>query len=340
MRLGSVVLLCVIASCTADSRSEAAQRLADDALRAPAPTAPYMLAACALFYNEEHYLAEWVIYHRLIGVEHLFLYDHGSTDGSRARLEPYIKLGWVTLFDWNFTTDKRIAQDMQVAHCFNTTATRSARWVAGLDIDEFIVVLTQEPSSAPFQGLEAFVLHTYLYEFEKLKEGAVILDRAVFGCSGHVERPAGLAMQAYTHRVVQSRPRSEAGKVIAFMPALQRMKSYHTVLLNGNWTIAFADHRPWVEHSKFRTFEPVRMAHYQQRSYSECISKMKNTRLAESNWRVSNGEKMCQRGMVGEALYDKTRFTSDTFLAASFFPEVILAVMATLQTSPSTTTAV
>ena len=48
------------------------------------------LVACAIFRDEAPYLAEWIAFHRLVGVEHFFLYDNGSTDDPRAVLDPLI----------------------------------------------------------------------------------------------------------------------------------------------------------------------------------------------------------------------------------------------------------
>ena len=55
------------------------------------------LSACAIFRDEAAYLAEWIAFHRLVGVEHFFLYDNGSADHPEAVLAPYLAEGEVTL---------------------------------------------------------------------------------------------------------------------------------------------------------------------------------------------------------------------------------------------------
>ena len=40
--------------------------------------------------------AEWIEFHRLVGVERFFLYDNGSTDDHREVLAPYVEEGIVT----------------------------------------------------------------------------------------------------------------------------------------------------------------------------------------------------------------------------------------------------
>ena len=60
---------------------------------------PY-LSMCAVFRDEGPYLREWVEFHRLMGVERFFLYDHYSADAHRDALAPYIEEGVVVLHDW------------------------------------------------------------------------------------------------------------------------------------------------------------------------------------------------------------------------------------------------
>ena len=44
------------------------------------------LSVCAIYKNEARYLAEWLEFHLLAGVEHLFLYNNDSTDDHREVL--------------------------------------------------------------------------------------------------------------------------------------------------------------------------------------------------------------------------------------------------------------
>src|SRR4029077_12293973 len=60
----------------------------------------YNFSICAIFKNEAAYFREWLEYNLLIGVDHFYLYNNGSTDESASILEPYIQKGVVTLIDW------------------------------------------------------------------------------------------------------------------------------------------------------------------------------------------------------------------------------------------------
>ncbi len=58
------------------------------------------LSVCAIYKNEARYLAEWIEFHLLAGVEHFFLYDNNSTDDHRDVLAPYVRAGLVSVTDW------------------------------------------------------------------------------------------------------------------------------------------------------------------------------------------------------------------------------------------------
>ena len=40
----------------------------------------YYSSICAIFKDEARFLREWLEYHRLIGIEHFYLYNNFSTD--------------------------------------------------------------------------------------------------------------------------------------------------------------------------------------------------------------------------------------------------------------------
>lgn len=300
-------------------------------MRLPTPQPPFTLAVCALFHNEAPNLREWVLYHYLVGFQHFFMYDNNSTDGPLSVLQPLIDRGLVTYIFWPYTQQKYVAQIGQIRHCFNTSKLPSvAKWVGGFDIDEYVVVLPQRPSIKPFLGSEPFVLHRLLSHYESQNEGALVLDRVVFTSNGHRTRPHGLTISEYTQRMVDVYPTSAAGKVIVLSQAMAIMNTFHTVSLKANWRIVNADHRPWVEHSRYRTWEPIRMAHFQQRSYEECIAKFSSGRLSPDHWRMLHGKTLCDRHMEGYPGFDKTSTTVDKFLPNMGFPEMITDMILTM----------
>lgn len=57
------------------------------------------LAVCSMFKDEGPYLAEWIEFHRFMGVERFFLYDNLSSDSGRDVLEPLVSAGVVSLVE-------------------------------------------------------------------------------------------------------------------------------------------------------------------------------------------------------------------------------------------------
>jgi hypothetical protein len=144
---------------------------------------PAYLSVCAVYRNEAPYLAEWIEFHRLVGVEHFFLYDNRSTDDHMDVLAPYREEGIVTLRDWDVPLlDQRDTYD----HCLKADRERS-RWIAFIDLDEFLFSPTGQP------------LPELLAEYEGWP--GIGVNWAVFGSSGHETRPAGLVIENYLMRI-------------------------------------------------------------------------------------------------------------------------------------------
>src|SRR5438309_11534779 len=131
------------------------------------------LSLCAIYWNEAFYLREWIEFHRLVGVERFFLYDNESTDDHLEVLGPYIEDGMVVLHQWPMRPGQLPAYN----HCLAKHGDES-RWIAFLDLDEFLFSPTLRP------------LPELLAEYEQ--HPAVVVNWMMFGTSGHLTRPPGL----------------------------------------------------------------------------------------------------------------------------------------------------
>jgi hypothetical protein len=139
------------------------------------------LSICAVYRDEAPYIREWVEFHRLVGVERFFLYDNLSSDDHRDVLAPYVEDGVVTVRDWPWWP----AQIQSYDDCLKRHATDS-RWIAFIDLDEFLF----SPTGTPLPDV--------LREFEEFP--GVGVNWAVFGSSGHRTRPPGLVIESYLRR--------------------------------------------------------------------------------------------------------------------------------------------
>lgn len=136
---------------------------------------------CTMVRNEAPYMREWIEFHRLVGIEHFFVYDNLSTDDLEEVLQPYRHEGVATLIPW----PHRLAQAPAYTHCLRTFGA-TTRWVAFVDADEFVF--------APGGG----DLREALQEFEPY--GGLAFNYASFGTSGHREKPEGPVIEEYVLR--------------------------------------------------------------------------------------------------------------------------------------------
>lgn len=133
-------------------------------------TKKYKVSICAIFKNEAIYLKEWIEYHKIVGVEHFYLYNNNSEDNYEDVLKTYIDAGIVTLTQW----PQNQAQ-MQCYHDGIEQFSSETEWLAFIDIDEFIV-----PNKTDN-------IYDFLKPFQKNRP-VVIAYWRMFGTSGMMSR--------------------------------------------------------------------------------------------------------------------------------------------------------
>lgn len=141
----------------------------------------YLSIAC-IAKNEGPYLKEWIEYHKIVGVQRFYFYDNESSDNTKEILEPYIQDGIVIYrYVVGKTMQCAVYQDAVLK------ARGQTRWLAVIDLDEFIVPL--EKDSIP----------EFLKEYEKYP--GVGIDSIWFDHNGHKTKPTehgGLVTANYT----------------------------------------------------------------------------------------------------------------------------------------------
>jgi hypothetical protein len=143
---------------------------------------PHKLSIVAIAKNEGANFQEWIEYHRIVGVEKFYIYDNESTDDTKKVLEPYIKSGVVeyTYFPGQKMQKPAYADGLKKCR-FDT------KWVALIDLDEFIVPIKHEKISDYLDELPDDV-------------GCVMVPWITYGSSGHQARPIGLVIESYKMR--------------------------------------------------------------------------------------------------------------------------------------------
>ena len=137
------------------------------------------LSVVAVMKDELRNLPEWLDFHRRVGVEHFYLYDNNSTDGT-----------WGYFKDEEFEDVSYFKTDMdmcQMACYYNAlTAYRDqSKWMAFIDLDEFLFSPSED-------------LKECLKDFEQFP--GIAVNEVFFGSNGHETRPPGGVLLNYTKR--------------------------------------------------------------------------------------------------------------------------------------------
>ena len=218
---------------------------------------PY-LSVCAIYRDEAPYLAEWIEFHRLVGVERFFLYNNLSEDNHTEVLAPYVDEGIVVLY--NFPAFP--GQVFAYIDCLRWHR-EDSRWIAFIDLDEFLFSPTGRKVS------------TVLGEYERWP--AVAVNWAVFGTGGHRTRPEGLVIENYLHRL--DIPANRHIKSIVDPVRVSRPVDPHYFRYPYLGAVD-ENHNPVEERPATRSvsFKRLRINHYHSKSEEEFQAKYQRAR--------------------------------------------------------------
>ncbi|MEM9471328.1 MAG: glycosyltransferase family 92 protein [Pseudomonadota bacterium] len=227
------------------------------------------LAVCIMVRNEGPYIAEWIEFHLMMGVNHFYIYDNGSNDGTVELLSSYVDDGLVTIVNWaDFLkgwegvagTNGR-TQKLAMLHCVANFGHR-AEWMAFIDADEFLF-----PTAA---GSVAEVLH----EYEDIDSLSIYWH--MFGTSGHGRKPSGLVTENYTQRLRQPRASCKhlsRVKTIVRPSAVRGVHNTHVFILRHGYPESWTEHRHKIGHADHRlatrSTDVLRINHYYSKSLAE-----------------------------------------------------------------------
>ncbi|MGH2978166.1 MAG: glycosyltransferase family 92 protein [Solirubrobacterales bacterium] len=215
------------------------------------------LSVCAIYRDEAPNLREWIEFHRLVGVERFFLYNNNSQDGHREALAPYVDEGTVVLEDWPLYPAQIQAYD----DCLKRRREES-RWIAFIDLDEFLFSATGRPVS------------DLLVEFEQ--SPGVVVNWVMFGSAGHRTRPPGLVIENYLRRTTEPLMNS----IIKSIVDPRRVRAFcrpHFFMYRDGVAVD-ENHQPVANGQMWRTgspsFERLRINHYGIKSAEEYRAKL------------------------------------------------------------------
>ncbi len=92
--------------------------------------------------NEAPYIWEWVAYHRLVGFDHIIMFQNDSDDGTGTILKVLAEHGFINYKYNNASPGKH--QIRAYWRSVKQPEYLKADWIMALDLDEFLVVHTEE----------------------------------------------------------------------------------------------------------------------------------------------------------------------------------------------------
>ncbi|MDL2222751.1 glycosyltransferase family 92 protein [Bacteroidales bacterium OttesenSCG-928-M11] len=215
----------------------------------------YYLAVCAMAKNEGPYFPEWIEWHRKMGVDKFYIYDNESDDNTKQILEPYIASG---LVDYTFWEGKK--QQLPIYdHCFETHRLE-ARWIAVIDLDEFIVPLRDKSIPEFLKPLEQYP--------------SVEINWLVYGSGGAKEKTEGSVMERFTkHSLPGHKLNRHVKSIVDPRRIFTFIGSHEAARINGK----AVDSNGSRIRKGFRDREPqhdiIRINHYAIKSYEEFLGK-------------------------------------------------------------------
>lgn len=215
----------------------------------------YYLAVCAIAKDEGPYFLEWIEWHRKQGVEKFYIYDNESTDNTKEVLLPYIRSGIVEYCYWPGERQQLAVYD----DCFDKHRTE-ARWIAVIDLDEFIVPIKDH------------TIPEFLHRMEQYS--SVEINWLVYGSGGAKKREPGGVMERFRYHSLPEHKVNTHVKSIVDPKRVCTMTGCHEAARISGLS---ADSHGNPLKKGFRDRIPqqdiIRINHYAVKSYEEFLEK-------------------------------------------------------------------
>ena len=222
----------------------------------------HYLSVVVIAKNEGPYFKEWLDWHIDKGVEKFYVYDNESTDNTRQVLQPYIDKGIV---DYTYFPGYRMQlaayDDCLKKHRYNT------RWLAVIDMDEFIVPIKDNTITEYLRNLESAPV--------------VEVNWLCYGSSGQRDKAPGGVLSRFCRHSLPSNELNHHIKSIFDPRRVYGMIGSHEAARIKGKAVDADGHRvrvPW--RNREPALDKIRINHYAVRSYEEFLEKTRRGRAS------------------------------------------------------------
>ncbi len=221
----------------------------------------YKVSIVAIIKNEADYLDEWINYHKLIGVDHFYIFNNESTDNTKKILQKYVKEGTVTLI--NFPGKER----QHDAYNYALNAWRNeSEYMAFIDADEFLFL---DDTYNNLYSCISFLLKKYSAD-------VLAVNWCIFGSSHKKEKPEGLVIENYIWRSNKDNEYNKHIKTICNPRRVIGFRSSHYVTgFTKKYVVGTNGKQVSGALSNEICFDYLRVNHYFTKSFAEFEKKRK-----------------------------------------------------------------
>ncbi|GAA5924127.1 uncharacterized protein JCM15063_005552 [Sporobolomyces koalae] len=304
----------------------------------------FNVSICAVPTHENKYLPEWITWHRLLGVQRIYLFDNKPTLEMRRLLKPWLEEGSVVLYELEYDAEVNIGSVYQthVLHLCEKHVLTTSSWVSHHDVDEFLMVDAPgwsspipsrigSPQTRPSSSLVQPPFEHWSYPLHAL---FAQLDSAT--CVPVLRYPfqnvgvRQLAQDQFVTEELTVRDRVPPnyhtyGKIFLHAdrkPGITGWLGPHSCKQLPTNRIFDAQAKElryergnYPYHGESLPQEGLYLYHYSQRSLNDCFAKYHVLETTPNDWRTKDGLSGCARNYVptDEELSDRTKLVGTEF---------------------------
>ncbi len=221
----------------------------------------YYCSICLIIRDENEYLEEWLEWHVRQGVEHFYIYDHGS----KQPVSEYIATLDKTISDKITVRDFGGSHDFAQHEAYNDCLKRYAkesRWIGFIDADEMVRVKCGKKIPELLKYYESFA--------------GLFMRWIVYDANGQIKKSDKPLRERFTH-VTPTDIDDGIGKTFVQPLLIKYMNTHNGYVYKGFYVVD--ENRRKVDDNEIRKYDStddlVCVDHYYTKSYEEWLEKMR-----------------------------------------------------------------
>ncbi len=221
----------------------------------------YYCSICLIIRDENEYLKEWLEWHVGQGVEHFYIYDHGSKQSVAEFLKTLDSSLSSRITVRNFAGKHVFAQRDAYNDCIKRYG-KESRWIGFIDADEMVRIKCGKTVSELLRYYEAFA--------------GLFMRWIVYDANGQVKKTDKPMRERFTH-VTATDADDGIGKTFVQPLLITCMQTHNCYTHKGFYVVD--ENRRKVNEAEIRktdsTDDLVCVDHYYTKSYEEWLEKMR-----------------------------------------------------------------